>query len=709
MQNAKIRSDRDLLLTVINQIPIVALSAFVKHNGVHTLKTWLEIARTENDVELMGKILDIVAKQPVTVDVMKDTQIGKVCTTISKLSGTPALVIVANKAKKLVEDWRLRFLGKTKPKVTTTTPTTTTAITTTKARQTAIITDKSSLTRTASDKSRILPEKTREIDKFRVIPEKTPVGPTRTATTEKTQTSQLQSLPKTVKKKPVAVSTSPTTTTTINTPAQPNLFDNNNSDEATRKRLRQMKLIDTGPAIKKPRLTDKSAVPEKTPPTTTLLTPNAVANEARRKKLIQASQKAEAAKVEAAKAEAAKAEAAKAEAAKAALAKLEVPKIDQQIKTDTFVKQEPGYQTFKVDPSSIPIKMEAPVSQDDSIQSGLEPSPFVKDEIIDQESELPKRPRKKKTVSWAAEDKLVSVRLFRKEESVAGIKNNRSGTKPKESDHLSQLIEYEEDEWTNACKSMQAQIKWRNPDNYKPFDSNKKELNSKQAQIQEDYTNTEYMVAFLKDADIPFTPKEYNRENQKFTDDSDITNIPFVEGGKEEDDLLREPEYKIPLIPESSPSAKRNEGGAEIDKLHNLIQVLVAQNQQQGVGNIPGMGFNYPNPNIPPNFPQRAGMNLPPPPQLFAGYPPNFEDGNWRGGRNDDAEWRGGGGYGKRGVPSGSRSSGGGSGYGKRSGSPSNQASTGSNQSNGRSNTGGYNKSSKGRNQSSQRERNPSR
>ena len=51
---------------------------------------------------------------------------------------------------------------------------------------------------------------------------------------------------------------------------------------------------------------------------------------------------------------------------------------------------------------------------------------------------------------------------------------------------------------------------------------------SKQAAIQEEHTNKEYMAAYLKPSDIPLTPKE-NREQYKAYDDDEIVNIPFVD------------------------------------------------------------------------------------------------------------------------------------------------------------------------------------
>jgi len=298
-------------------------------------------------------------------------------------------------------------------------------------------------------------------------------------------------------------------------------------------------------------------------------------------------------------------------------------------------------------------------------------------------------------VSWASDDRLVTVRLFRKEDTVAGKNNIKM--KLKESDHLSQLIEYEEEEWLNACKTMKAAIQWRSPEKYKPYEVNKCQIeNSKQAQIQEDYTDTELMVTFLKDINIPSTPKEAFKDNLKFIDDSEITLIPFVENGKEEEESPP-PEAEPKSLPDS-PVAKRNEG-ADLDKLRNLVQVLV-QNQQQAVANnFPGIPFPFTNVNTSYGNPPRMGMNLPPMGYGSGPYPQNPNDQDWGGNRNDDS--------GRRGKFSGSRG-----GFSTKRG-PSTPPSGSSPSPSGRNippNLKGANKPHKGRTPTpTQRDRNPTR
>jgi len=139
---------------------------------------------------------------------------------------------------------------------------------------------------------------------------------------------------------------------------------------------------------------------------------------------------------------------------------------------------------------------------------------------------------KKKSVSWAPEGKLEQVRIFKKDR-----KPGRAGASSLQTDAqqerfiLIQNKKREEEEWFVDVRQMRPKMQWIPPKplNLSPSQLPKRGENSQQILWQDKYVNESENIAFyIKDSDIPPTPREQYLDPLKIWSDSQILNIPFV-------------------------------------------------------------------------------------------------------------------------------------------------------------------------------------
>eukprot|EP01124_Arcella_intermedia_P027911 TRINITY_DN5565_c0_g2_i1.p1 TRINITY_DN5565_c0_g2~~TRINITY_DN5565_c0_g2_i1.p1 ORF type:complete len:205 (+),score=35.92 TRINITY_DN5565_c0_g2_i1:253-867(+) len=178
---------------------------------------------------------------------------------------------------------------------------------------------------------------------------------------------------------------------------------------------------------------------------------------------------------------------------------------------------------------------------------------------------------------------------------------------------------------TYRCNEIVPTIPWSKPEMYTfGGDFVQKEVPvSERAKQQEEYNRTELLDTYLKDSDIPVTPKD-KAEKPKPAQSSDVKVpiIPFVEEGKEEEHgslpspTSLSPSPQVPPMPSSSPSPG---GGDQIDKIRSMLATLMAGGFSAAPANSPAFppnNFNFgrggfsPNPNGPMgNMNGRMGMN----------------------------------------------------------------------------------------------------